>query len=209
MISTASRRRLSGVSGTTASPGGRIAAIRAVTALMYEDDEDESPRAIVSALPKPATKAPAVAVPAKPAPTPAPKPAAVKPNPAPQTVAEIARTVKVPDDVKAKGPAYATAWAEAFVQENQRLGRQIRRLRDHPAAVGRAGALLELIAAGKSDEEIKAQLPYQASDKQRRIDATWERAIIAVCGSLRAPEASRSADVWERAYAKINSEHRR
>ena len=123
-----------------------------------------------------------------------PSAAAAPPKPAPMAV---------PAHVEARGEVYANAYREAFALSASRL----RRLGDMPAAKGRVGAMMTMIAEGMTDEQIAAKLPSAKTDRQTAIDSTWDRAIAQVFGTggdIAAHARGGRADVaWDQAIAAV------
>lgn len=123
-----------------------------------------------------------------------PTAAAAPPKPAPMAV---------PAHVEARGEVYANAYRAAFALSASRL----RRLGDMPAAKGRVGAMMTMIAEGMTDEEIAGKLPSAKTDRQTAIDSTWDRAIAQVFGTggdIAAHARGGRADVaWDQAIAAV------
>lgn len=107
---------------------------------------------------------------AKSAPAPAPKPAASAPAP-------TREPWKVPAEVTAQGANAELAYRTVF----EAVTDQLARMSTIPAAKGRIGSLIEMVASGASDAEIRAGLAEMPTDKQRQISATWDAAIASVC----------------------------
>jgi hypothetical protein len=107
---------------------------------------------------------------AKSAPVPAPKPAASAPAPKREPW-------KVPAEVTAQGANAELAYRTVF----EAVSDQLARMSTIPTARGRVGSLIEMVASGASDAEIRAGLAEMPTDKQRQISATWNAAIASVC----------------------------
>lgn len=107
---------------------------------------------------------------AKLSPVPAPKPAASAPAPKREQW-------RVPAEIAAKGASAEVGYRVLFEAVNNQLAR----MSTIPAAKGRIGSLIEMVASGASDAEIRAGLADMPTDKQRQISATWDAAIASVC----------------------------
>ncbi len=194
MISTASRRRFSGVSGTTANSGGRIAAIRAVTARMYAADKD-LPLALAKKPAETVKKSPIAA--AAPSRTPAPQACAKPPAAAaqprkPGRVETVALAVRT--NPKLKGMEDI---ALHMLDED----------RDLKGVSGDGIVKLMLRVDPTTYRAEMAERERQAT--RARSGAVWDRAIAAVCGGSEKPAAKSKAasqqreDPWDKAIAAI------
>ena len=83
---------------------------------------------------------------------------------------------KVPADVAAKGSSAELGYRIAFEAVSDQLARMSR----IPAAQSRIGSLIEMVASGSSDADIRRDLAAMPTDRQRQISATWDRAISSV-----------------------------
>ena len=165
--------------------GERIAAIKR---------GDASPSPAPTVAPRTAAAETKQAAPAKAKATMQATVAAAPPKPAPMAV---------PAHVEARGEAYADGYREAVASSAARL----RRLGDMPAAKGRIGALMTMIAEGMPDEQIVAKLPNAKTDREAAIDSIWDRAIAQVFGTgakTAAPARGGPAGaVWDTAIASV------
>lgn len=100
------------------------------------------------------------------------------------TAAADDRAWQVPAEIAAQGKIKVEGYRLAFEATTD----QLRRMSIIPAAKGRTGSLIAMIAAGASDNEIRSHLATKPTDSQLASSAMWNRAIVAVCGSL-APSA--------------------
>ena len=107
---------------------------------------------------------------AKLSPVPAPKPAASAPAPKREQW-------RVPAEIAAKGASAELGYRVLF----EAVSDQLARMSTIPAAKGRIGSLIEMVASGASDAEVRAGLAEMPTDKQRQISATWDAAIASVC----------------------------
>ena len=120
-----------------------------------------------------------------PAPAVATRTAAVAPKPAVPAKAKaaeqpIAASWPVPSEVAAQGEAKAEAYRISF----ELVTDQLRRVAALPAAKGRVASVIEMVAAGADDAEIRAKIGDRSTDNQRAATRMWERAIKATCGSI-------------------------
>lgn len=86
---------------------------------------------------------------------------------------------KVPADVVAKGAGAEIGYRITF----EAVSEQLARMSKIPAAQGRIGSLIEMVASGSSDADIRRDLAAMPTDRQRQISATWDRAISSVYAS--------------------------
>lgn len=86
----------------------------------------------------------------------------------------------VPAEIAAQGVVKAEGYRITFTAVTD----QLRRMSMIPAARGRAGSLIRMVAAGASDNEIRSNLELKPTDSQIATSAIWDRAIVAVCGSI-------------------------
>lgn len=153
-----------------------------------------SPAPAPTAAPRAATAEPEQATPPQTSAAKQPSAAAAPPKPAPMAV---------PAHVEARGEVYANAYREAFALSASRL----RRLGDMPAAKGRVGAMMTMIAEGMTDEQIAAKLPSAKTDRQAAIDSTWDRAIAQVFGTggdiAARTRGGRADAAWDQAIAAV------
>lgn len=165
--------------------GERIAAIKR---------GDASPAPAPTVAPRAAAAETKLAAPAKTKAAKQPTAAATPTKPAPMAV---------PAHVEARGEVYANAYREAFALSASRL----RRLGDMPAAKGRVGAMMTMIAEGMTDEQIAAKLPSAKTDRQAAIDATWDGAIAQVFGTggdiAARTRGGRADAAWDQAIAAV------
>lgn len=121
---------------------------------------------------------------------------AVKPAANPVVAAKSGPTVaaalvkrepwKVPADVEAKGATAAAGYRVVFEAVSDQLGRMAKL----PAAEGRVGSVIHMVAGRLSDAEIKSKVERQLSDRDRASDAMWERARARSGSPSPAPKAS-------------------
>ena len=123
----------------------------------------------------------------------APRNANVQPAPTPTPTAKLSPVVtakpaasapapkrepwKVPPEIAAQGTNAELAYRTVF----EAVSDQLARMSTIPAAKGRIGSLIEMVASGASDAEVRAGLAEMPTDKQRQISATWDAAIASVC----------------------------
>lgn len=124
-----------------------------------------------------------------PAPAVATRTAAAAPKPAVPAKAKaaeqpIAAPWPVPSEVAAQGEAKAEVYRTTF----ELVTDQLRRVAALPAAKGRIASVIEMVAAGADDAEIRAKIGDRSTDNQRAATQMWERAIKATCGSIVARE---------------------
>lgn len=86
----------------------------------------------------------------------------------------------VPAEIAAQGAVKAEGYRITFTAVTD----QLRRMSMIPAARGRAGSLIRMVAAGASDNEIRSNLELKPTDSQIATSTIWDRAIVAVCGSI-------------------------
>lgn len=143
-----------------------------------------------------------------PAPPAAPSSSAAAPKPAAaaKPKAENKPTAapwSVPAEIAAQGEAKSEAYRMSFELVTDRL----RRAAALPAAKGRIGALMTMIAEGMTDEQIAAKVPNAKTDRQAAIDATWDGAIAQIFGTgakTAAPaRGGRASVVWDAAIAAV------
>lgn len=124
-----------------------------------------------------------------PAPTVAPRAAAAeakraapaKPKTATQpTAAAESRAWQVPAEIAAQGEGKADGYRMIF----ELVSDQLRRAAALPAAKGRVASVIEMVAAGADDAEIKSSIANRPTDRERAATRMWERAIKSTCGSI-------------------------
>ena len=96
---------------------------------------------------------------------------------------------KVPAEITAKGASAEFGYRIAYEAVSDQLGR----MSTIPGAKGRVGSLIEMVAFGASDAEIRAGISEMPTDRQRQISATWDGAIAAVWAN-RGMTLSRNAE---------------
>ncbi|MBN8844318.1 MAG: hypothetical protein J0H88_13835 [Sphingomonadales bacterium] len=143
----------------------------------YAQGSDARLRSLAVRTPGAALGATKVATPSVPAPTPSPvakrapvaaaKPVATTPPPQPW---------KVPADIAAKGANAEAGYRILF----EAVSDQLARMSKIPAAQGRIASLIEMVASGSSDADVRAGLANMPTDKQRQISASWDQAVAAV-----------------------------
>lgn len=107
--------------------------------------------------------------------------APAKPKAAKQpTAAADNRAWQVPAEVAAEGEAKAAAFRMGFEATTDKL----RRAAALPAAKGRIASVIDMVAAGADDTEIKSSIASRPTDRERAATRTWERAIKSTCGSI-------------------------
>lgn len=119
----------------------------------------------------------------------APRAAVANPKPAPAAklkaaAQQIAALWPVPSDVAAQGEAKAEVYRTSFALVTD----QLRRVAALPAAKGRIASVIEMVAAGADDGEIRANIGDRSTDQDRAATRMWERAIKVTCGSIIAGE---------------------
>ena len=82
----------------------------------------------------------------------------------------------VPEHVQAKGSAAVEGYRLVYSSVTDQLARMSK----IDAANGRIASLIDMVASGASDAEIRARLPEARTDRDRQISAMWNRAIAAV-----------------------------
>ena len=130
-----------------------------------------------------------------PAPTVAPRAAAAetkraapaKPKTAMQpTAAAESRAWQVPAEIAAQGEGKAEGYRMSF----ELVSDQLRRAAALPTAKGRIASVIEMVAAGADDAEIKSSIASRPTDRERAATRMWERAIKSTCGSIVAGDPS-------------------
>lgn len=128
--------------------------------------------------------------------TPAPKPSPIASSTPAKSTPPKPEQWTVPAEIAAKGPAASHGYRIVFGAVTDQLAR----MSNLPAARGRTGSLMRLVAARMSDAEIKAQLPNEPTDRQRQISAMWDDAVMSVCGTRDSKAgAPPLIDPWDRA----------
>lgn len=104
-------------------------------------------------------------------------------NVAPATPKAVAKAAipnrepwQVPADVAAKGAGAELGYRVSF----EAVSEQLARMSKIPAAQGRIGSLIEMVASNSSDADIRRDLAAMPTDRQRKISATWDQAVVAV-----------------------------
>lgn len=167
--------RLSGIPSTSAISSGRFAGLKDALGYGRIDRIRAAARGETFSGRLGTTKGAKAPEPTpKPSPTPAPSP---PPKPAASAPSPKREPWKVPSEVAAQGANAELAYRVTFEAVTSQLGR----MSSIPAAKGRIGSLIEMVASGSSDAEIRAGLPEMPTDRQRQISATWDAAIAAVC----------------------------
>lgn len=106
-------------------------------------------------------------------------PAKTKAAKQPTAVADN-RAWQVPAEIAARGEAKAAAFRMGFEATTDKL----RRAAALPAAKGRIASVIEMVAAGADDAEIKSSIASRPTDRERAATRTWERAIKSTCGFI-------------------------
>lgn len=127
---------------------------------------------------------------------------------APASSAPKPSAVPIPADVSAQGVHCARAYASGFREHNQRFAALASN------AVGKSIALAGMLGEGLGDDEIVARLPSAESDEDRRIRASWSRAVASVNrqngfgdDDASATKTQRCSGLWARIVAKVNDEN--
>ena len=125
---------------------------------------------------------------AAPAPAVSTRTAAAEPKPVAPAKAKAAEQQIAPWPVPSEVAAQGEAKAEVYRTTFELVTDQLRRVAALPAAKGRIASVIEMVAAGADDAEIRAKIGDRSTDNQRAATRMWERAIKATCGSIVARE---------------------
>lgn len=102
------------------------------------------------------------------------------------TAAAESRAWQVPAEIAARGEGKAEGYRMSF----ELVSDQLRRAAALPAAKGRVASVIEMVAAGADDAEIKSSIASRPTDRERAATRMWERAIKSTCGSIVAGDPS-------------------